>query len=61
VTSVGKELATIALVVSLVAIGIKTDLKQVVTVGVKPLVAMGLTTIAMAAIVLAGIYAIGIA
>jgi len=61
VTSIGKELANVALVVSLVAIGIKTDLKQVVTVGVKPLFAMTLTTLAMAAIILAGIYAIGIA
>jgi len=61
VTSIGKELANVALVVSLVAIGIKTDLKQVVTVGGKPLLAMTLTTVAMAAIVLTGIYVIGVA
>lgn len=61
VTSIGKELANVALVVSLVAIGIKTDLKQVVTVGAKPLVAMTLTTIIMAVIIIAGIYAIGVA
>lgn len=57
----GKALANIALVVSLVAIGIKTDLKQVVTVGAKPLLAMTITTVMMAAIILAGIYVIGIA
>ena len=60
VTSIGSELATVALVVSLVAIGIKTDLKEVASVGVKPLIAMGITTVAMAAIVLAGIYILSI-
>lgn len=57
----GKELANIALVVSLVAIGIKTDLKQVVTVGAKPLLAMTITTAVMAAMILIGIYALAIA
>ena len=58
--AVGSELATVALVVSLVAIGIKTDLKQVASVGVKPLIAMSITTVAMAAIVLAGIFILSI-
>jgi len=47
-------------VVSLVAIGIKTDLKQVASVGVKPLIAMSITTVSMAAIVLAGIFILSI-
>ena len=60
VTAAGKELANIALVISLVAIGIKTDLRQIVTVGAKPLLAMTLTTLFMAAMILSGIYILGI-
>ena len=61
ISHIGSELANIALVVSLVAIGIKTDLKQVITFGVKPLLAMTLTTGLMAAIIIVGIYIFGIA
>jgi len=60
ITIAGKELANIALVISLVAIGIKTDLKQVVTVGAKPLIAMTITTTALAMIILTSIYLLGI-
>ena len=56
ITTVGNEIAHWALVVSLVAIGIKTDMKQVFTVGLKPLIAMTLTTLFMAGFILAGIH-----
>lgn len=61
ITDAGNEAAHWALVISLVAIGLKTDLRQVLTVGTKPLIAMTLTTGLMAVIVLAGAYLIGAA
>lgn len=61
ITEIGNDAAHWALVVSLVAIGIKTDMKEVLTVGVKPLIAMTLTTVWIAVIILAGIYCIGAA
>lgn len=60
VTHIGNEAAHWALVVSLVAIGIKTDMRQVLTVGGKPLIVMTLTTLLMATILLAGIFLIGV-
>ncbi len=57
--SIGNEVAHIALVVSLVAIGIKTKLTDVLTIGAKPLIAMTITTIAMTLIILAAIFVIG--
>lgn len=60
VTAIGNEAAHWALVVSLVAIGIKTDMRQVLTVGIKPLIAMTLITLLMAAILLAGIFLLGL-
>jgi len=60
VTEIGNKAAHWALVVSLIAIGIKTDMRQVLTVGIKPLIAMTLITLLMAAILLLGIFLIGI-
>lgn len=59
VTDIGNTAAHLALVISLVAIGIKTDMKEVLTVGIKPLISMTFTTIFMAAFILAGTYMIG--
>jgi len=59
ITHIGNKAAHWALVVSLVAIGIKTDMRQVLTVGLKPLIAMTLITVMMATILLAGTYIIG--
>lgn len=56
ITEAGNKAAHWALVVSLVAIGIKTDMRQVVTVGAKPLMAMTLITLFMAALLLAGVF-----
>ncbi len=61
VTKIGNKLAHWALVISLVAIGIKTDMKQILTIGIKPLIAMTITTVFMAGLILAGAYAIGAA
>jgi len=47
VNEVGNQLAYWALVVSLVAIGIKTNMRDVIKVGVKPLIVMILTTVFM--------------
>jgi len=58
-TGIGNQAAHWALVISLVAIGIKTDLRQVLSVGLKPLIAMTLTTLLMAIILLAGSFMIG--
>jgi len=58
ITAIGNQAAHWALVVSLVAIGIKTDMRQVLTVGVKPLIAMTLITFLMAGLLLVGIYLI---
>lgn len=60
VTEIGNEAAHWALVVSLVAIGIKTDMRQILTVGLKPLIAMTLITLLMAVFLLTGIFLIGI-
>jgi len=60
ITHIGNEAAHWALVVSLIAIGIKTDMRQVLTVGLKPLIAMTLITLLMAVMLLAGIYIIGL-
>jgi len=59
ITKIGNEAAHWALVVSLVAIGIKTDMRQVLTVGVKPLIVMTLITLFMFTILLGGIFLIG--
>lgn len=59
ITEIGNAAAHLALVVSLVAIGIKTNMKDVLTVGLKPLIAMTLTTAFMAVFILAGTYVIG--
>lgn len=59
ITHIGNKAAHWALVVSLVAIGIKTDMRQVLTVGLKPFIAMTLITVMMAAFLLAGTYIIG--
>lgn len=60
ITLAGNKAAHIALVVSLVAIGIKTNLKEVVTVGVKPLIVMTLTTLIMAVFIGAFIVLLGL-
>lgn len=60
VTNIGNEAAHWALVVSLIAIGIKTDMRQILTVGIKPFIAMTLITLLMAAILLLGIFVMGI-
>lgn len=60
VTKIGNEAAHLALVISLFAIGVKTNMRQVLTVGAKPLMAMTLTTALMAGVVLAGVYILGI-
>lgn len=60
VTGIGNEAAHWALVVSLVAIGVKTDMRQVLTVGMKPLFVMSLSTLLMAAILLGGIISISL-
>lgn len=59
VTATGNTIAHLALVISLVAIGIKTDMRDVLTVGIKPLVSMTLTTVFMAIFILVGAYIIG--
>jgi len=59
ITQAGNFTAHWALVISLVAIGIKTNMREVLTIGLKPLIAMTLTTAFMAAIILAGAYLIG--
>lgn len=59
VTNIGNQAAHWALVVSLVAIGIKTDMRQVLSVGLKPLISMTLITLLMALILLAGAFFIG--
>jgi len=56
ITQIGNYAAHWALVVSLVAIGIKTDMRQVLSVGYKPLLAMIIMTIMMAAILLSGVW-----
>jgi len=61
VTDIGNEAAYWALIVSLAAIGIQTNMRNVLTVGVKPLIAMTLTTAFMATIAVAGAYLIGAA
>ena len=58
ITKIGNEAAHWALVVSLVAIGIKTDMRQVLTIGAKPLIAMTLITIIMAGMLLIGVHLI---
>jgi len=57
VTLAGNEAAKWCLIISLAAIGIKTNLREVFTHGKKPLIAMTLTTAFMAGFVLLGIYA----
>lgn len=59
ITQIGNQAAHWALVVSLVAIGIKTDMRQVLSVGLKPLIAMTLITFFMAVLLLAGVFLIG--
>ncbi|WDE10756.1 YeiH family protein [Thalassomonas haliotis] len=54
-----KSISGGALVVSMVAIGIKTSLKQVVSVGWKPVFLMTLETVFFALLILAGIFFIG--
>ncbi len=58
ITRIGNEAAHWALVVSLIAIGIKTDMRQVLSVGLKPLIAMTLVTLLMALILIAGVFLI---
>lgn len=58
VTEIGNKAAKFCLVVSLVAIGMKTNLKDVVSHGLKPLLAMTLTTLFLAGFVMAGIAAL---
>jgi len=58
ITQIGNIGAHWALVISLVAIGIKTDMRQILTVGIKPLLSMSLMTLFMAIILLIGIYGI---
>lgn len=59
VTEIGNTAAHLALVISLVAIGIQTDMKEVLTVGIKPIISMTFTTVFMAAFILGGTYVIG--
>ena len=59
VTEIGNTAAHLALVIALVAIGIKTDMKEVLTVGCKPLMAMMLTTVFMTGFILGGAYIAG--
>lgn len=56
ITTLGNSAAKFCLIVSLVAIGIKTDLQDVFSHGKKPLVVMTLITAFMACFILAGIY-----
>ncbi|MGB0907810.1 MAG: YeiH family protein [Maricaulaceae bacterium] len=60
VTQIGNDTAKWCLIISLVAIGIKTNLRDVFTHGKKPLLAMTLTTAFMAGIILLGIYTLPI-
>ena len=59
VTDVGNEAARLALIISLAAIGIKTALRDVLTIGAKPLMIMTGITVLMTAIILAGTFMIG--
>ena len=59
ITHIGNEFAYWALCVSLVAIGIKTDMREVLSIGLKPLIAMSVMTVLMAGILLSGIFIIG--
>ncbi|WDD97996.1 YeiH family protein [Thalassomonas actiniarum] len=54
-----KSISGGALVVSMVAIGVKTSLKQVVSVGWKPVFLMTMETVFFALLILAGIFFIG--
>lgn len=58
ITAIGNQAAHWALVVSLVAIGIKTDMREVLTIGVKPLCVMAFITLFMAGLLMIGIYVI---
>lgn len=51
----GGLIAEFCLIISMVAIGLKTDMKQVLIVGVKPLLAMTLTTLLMASLAIGGL------
>jgi len=59
ITHIGNEFAYWALCVSLVAIGIKTDIKGVLSIGIKPIIAMTLMTALMASTLVMGIFIIG--
>lgn len=58
-TKIGNEAAHWALIISLIAIGIKTDMRQILTVGVKPLISMTFITLMMAVILLTAVFLIG--
>lgn len=55
IESIGRLAAEFCLIISMVAIGIKTDMKQVLIVGVKPLLAMTFTTLLMAGFAIGGL------
>lgn len=48
IASVGSQLSEFCLIVSLVAIGINTDMKQILSIGPRPIWALSLTTLFMA-------------
>ncbi|KGJ95650.1 YeiH family protein [Thalassotalea sp. ND16A] len=56
VVSLIKTLSSWCLVVSIAAIGIKTSLKQIVSVGWKPIVLIAAETVVFAGLILSGIY-----
>ena len=55
VQTIGIEVSKFFLVISLVAIGLKTDLKDVAAVGKRPLIALLSTTVLMAVLIVVGI------
>jgi uncharacterized integral membrane protein (TIGR00698 family) len=56
IQTAGIEASKLFLVVSLVAIGLKTDLKDIALVGKKPLIALVVITILLAILILTGIH-----
>ncbi len=57
-STIGSEVSELFLIVSLVAIGINTNMKEILEVGLTPLIVISMTTFAMAGIAIATIYMI---
>jgi uncharacterized membrane protein YadS len=56
VTEGASQISRFALVISIAAIGMKSNLKQLLTVGAKPVILMVLETLWIAMLILLGIY-----